>query len=108
LALRRDLGQFDISLKLRLAVRQFGVGFGLFCLSFRLKDGSLGVDLGDFLLRATLFLGFADLTAHSGFGDINFSLIEGTFVRFAAQEGKVFASGGVLQFLDVGVVTAGS
>jgi hypothetical protein len=104
LTLRRDPGEFDVSLQFRLAVRELGVGLGLLCFALGLEDGGLGVDLGNLLLRAALFLGLADLAAHSSFGDIDLGLVESAFVGFATEKSKVLASRSILEFFDVGVI----
>jgi hypothetical protein len=105
LPLRLDLCKLDPHIQLRLPVCELRVRRRLFGLTLGLEDGGFGVDLGDFLLGLSLLLGLANFSAHTGFGHVNFGLVRGAFVGFAREEGEVFASRGVLEFFDVGIVT---
>lgn len=100
-----DPCKLDSHVELSLAVGELGIGLELITSTLGLEDCRLSVDSRYLLLCLSSFLGFSDFSSHASFGDLDLGLVEGTFMGLTAKICEIFASGSILELLDVGVVT---
>lgn len=105
MALCLDSCKLDSHVELSLVVGELGIGLELITSTLGLEDCSLSVDSGYLLLGLSSFLCFSNFSSHASFGDLDLGLVEGTFMGLTAKISEIFASGGILKLLDVGVVT---
>ena len=108
LALRINLVQAHTHVELCLAVGKLRISLRLLAATLRLKNRGFCIDTRDFLLRLGLLLGFTDLTSHASLRDVDLGLVLRAFMSLAAEERKVLAARGILEFLDVGIVADSS